>query len=104
MKDAVQYRRKIAVDGSSRDVAGKKAACGWAVVQLDIDGSDIPWYGMYGTILVCVDMQRTIDKAVMWAFYMALVRSSGLACIYIDNFGVLGAQVRRQCVCHSQAY
>ena len=34
---------------------------------------------------------RTIGKAEMWAFYMALVRLSGLACIYTDNFGVVQA-------------
>ena len=35
--------------------------------------------------------QRTIGKAEMWAFYMALVRLSGLACMCTDNFGVVQA-------------
>ena len=46
---------------------------------------------MYGIILEYIDEQRTIGKAEMCAFYVALVRQSGLACIYIDNFGVVQA-------------
>ena len=34
---------------------------------------------------------RTIGNAEMWAFYMALVPLSGLACIYIDNVGFVQA-------------
>ena len=26
------------------------AACGWAVVNMDLDGGEEPWYGVAGTI------------------------------------------------------
>ena len=51
----------------------------------------IPWCGMYVTILVWIDVHRTIKRAEMWALYMALVRLSGPACIYTDNFCVVQA-------------
>ena len=60
-------------------VAGKYAPCGWWVVQMDTDDDDIPWYGMFSTILVCIDVQRIIKRANMSASYLALVRSSGPA-------------------------
>ena len=39
-------RGNIAVDYSPRGVAGKYAACGWAVVQLDPNESGEPWYAI----------------------------------------------------------
>ena len=46
-----RYEGKIAVRGSLRRVAVKYDPCGWAVVQLDIDGGDMSEYRMYGIIL-----------------------------------------------------
>ena len=86
-----RYEGKIAVRGSLRRVAVKYAPCGWAVVQLDFDGGDISEYRMYGIILEYTDQRRTIGKAEMWAFYMALVRLSGFACIYTDTFSFVQA-------------
>ena len=46
-KDAVyKCHGQIAVDGSLRVAAGEHAACGWAVVQLDVDGGDTLGYRM----------------------------------------------------------
>ena len=61
------------------------------MVQLDADGGDIPWSGMYGTIRVCVDMQRTMKRTEKWTFCLAPVRVSDPVCIYTDNFGVVQA-------------
>ena len=36
--------------GSLRGSSGKYAACGWAVVNMDLDGGEEPWYGVAGTI------------------------------------------------------
>ena len=58
---------------------------------MDIDGGDIPSKRIYGIILVYIDEQRTISKAAMWAFYVAMVRHSGPACICSDNFRVVQA-------------
>ena len=38
------------------------AACGWALLQLDVDGCDIPWYFMYGTILANIDAERVLER------------------------------------------
>ena len=72
-----RHQCMIAVDGSLRSVAGKYAACGWAVVQFDVVGSHTPWHGMYGTIPVYIEVQRTIKRSNIWASYMAVVRQSG---------------------------
>ena len=49
-----RYQGRIAENGSSRGVEGTFAGRGWAVVQLDIDGGNIPWHGL------CIDVQRRI--------------------------------------------
>ena len=78
-------------------------ACGWEVVQLEADGGDIPWYGMYGTILVKIHVLRTMTRTEIWAFGMAPVRLSGTACIYTDHCGVVPALRRRKGLCQSYA-
>ena len=37
---------------SSRWIVKKYAACGWAVVQVDLDGGMTPWYGVGGTMSI----------------------------------------------------
>ena len=76
---------KIAVDGSLRDLAGQYIACDWADVQLEVDGGDVPWCGMFGTIPVELDAQRTMKRAGMGALCMALVRLHGPANKNADN-------------------
>ena len=86
-----KYQGRIAVVGSFRGVAGNFAACGWAVVQLEADGGDIPWSGMYGIIRVCVDVQRTMKRTETWTFCLAPVCVSYPVCIYTVDFGVVQA-------------
>ena len=89
-----KYQGKITVDGLLRGVTDWGAACGSAVVHLDADGGDIPCSGMHGTIPVNMYVQRTIKRAELLAFYMALVRLSGPACIYTDNFWCRASTVK----------
>ena len=42
------------------------------MVQLDDDKEEEQWYAIYGTALGEVDVQRTVNKAGLWAFTMAL--------------------------------
>ena len=56
-----RYQGKTVVDDSLSGVAGKDDACGWAVVQLDVDRVGTSRCGIYGTILVCIDVQRTMS-------------------------------------------
>ena len=45
------FRNHTAIDGSLEGVSGRDAACGWAVVQLDYDKEEEPWYATYGAII-----------------------------------------------------
>ena len=53
--------------GSLRGSSGKYAACGWAVANMDLDGGEEPWYGGAGNMPIDVDVQRTIERAEIWA-------------------------------------
>ena len=50
--------------GSIREVVNQCAACGWAVVQMNLDGGMTPWYGIGGTMPISLEVQRTIMRAV----------------------------------------
>ena len=74
--DSISWRRSsrrlsgsIAIDGSLRGVAGKYAACDWAVVQMDHDGGLKPWYGVGGNMPLSFEVQRTRNGLVQvdWA-------------------------------------
>ena len=69
------HRNHIAVDRSFRGVAGKFAACGWAVVQLDRDVEDEPWCAMHSTMPLKLNVQRTIKRTEMWVLYVALMQA-----------------------------
>ena len=66
----------MATDGSLRWTAGKHAACGCAVVQIELDGGEEPWYGVPGNMLIELEVRRTTKRAEIWALYMALCRLS----------------------------
>ena len=70
-------RGKKAVDYSSRSVDGKYAACGFAVVQHDLDESGDPWY----------------ERVEMWA------RLRGLHVIDMDNIGAAPGSRRGEVKC-----
>ena len=63
--------------------------CRAELLAVDVDGCDIPWYVMYGTILANIDTERILEKADRWASYMAWVRPSGPSYIYIVDVGVM---------------
>ena len=50
------------VDGSLKGVSGRDAVCGWAVVQLDYDEEEEPWYAIYGPMVVELDVQGSIRR------------------------------------------
>ena len=59
----------MTTDGSSVGKTGKRRACGWAVVQLDYDEEMAPLHGMYGSVEAELEVQRTIYKAELTAFF-----------------------------------
>ena len=64
--------RNLAITRSIREIAGKYAACGWTVVQMDQDGHLEPRYGSGAKMPICLDVQRTDDRAEICALSMAL--------------------------------
>ena len=64
----------------------KYAACGWAVVQMDLDGRLTPPCGVGGVMPVVSEVQRTIKRAEIWALYMALCMLGGPR-IFPENEG-----------------
>ena len=64
--------------------------CGWAVVQLDHDKEEHPWYAMSGTVLAELEVQITINRAELWAVTMPLAGLVGPSSIYTDGRGNIG--------------
>ena len=54
-------------------MSGRRAACGWAVAQLDFDQDEEPFYSFCGTTLAELKVQRTINRAELWTLLMACV-------------------------------
>ena len=78
-RSLLTHRNHIAVDGSSREVAEKYAACGWAEVQFDVDGGNEPWFAVYGTMPEELYVQRTVERAAVCALHRALSNSGARA-------------------------
>ena len=68
----------------------KDIACGWSVVQLDLDEEMGPMHGMFGTFDAELQVQRTIRRAELTAFFCLLRR------INPPHHGSCGQQ-RNQC-------
>ena len=64
------FKGHVATDGSLLGSAGKWRACGWAVVQLDHDEEMEPLHGMYGSMEAALEVQRTIKRAELTAFFL----------------------------------
>ena len=79
------FRDHVATDGSLLVVAGKWSACGWSVVQLDHDEEMAPIHGMYGTLDVELDVQRTIKRAELTAFLCLDRKVIGPTMVHVDT-------------------
>ena len=62
------FKGHVATDGSLLGKTGKWRACGCAVVQLDYDEEMEPLHGMYGSVDMEFEVQRTIKRAELTAF------------------------------------
>ena len=60
---ALLAQRDSAAHISSANVLNKYAACGWAVVQMELDGGMTPWCGVGGIMSVSSEVQRAIKRA-----------------------------------------
>ena len=75
------FHGNVAIDGSLRGIVGMCAACGRSIVQMD-GGGDEP---------VDFEVQRTIERAEIWALCMAFCGPTELADIHTDSPGVAQA-------------
>ena len=57
------FQVDMSIDGSSRGNAGKFAACGWVIAQMDLDRESEPWYG---------EAQRSSKRPEVCAVHVAL--------------------------------
>ena len=80
------FRDHIASDGSLKRVSGLDAACGWAVVQLDQDMTEEPWYAIYGTMLAMLEVQRTIKRALSWSLTMTVASLIGPSTFHTSSY------------------
>ena len=67
----------VATDGSLSGKTGKWGAWGWTVVQLDYDEEMEPLYGMCGSMEAEYEVQRTIKRAEVTAFFCLLKKVIG---------------------------
>ena len=89
------FRNHVATDGSQLGVPGKWRACGWSVVQLDLDEEMGPMHGMYGTLDVELEVQRNIKRAELTAF-LCLFRKCcrSFWCTLITKELLMGGEMR----------
>ena len=73
------FKGQVATDdGSLLGTAGEWRACGWSVVQLEYDeemGRNL--HGMYGSMEAEFEIQRTIKRAELMAFFCLLKKVIG---------------------------
>ena len=81
------------VSGAKRSFAKKTkewGAYGWSVVQVDYDEELGPLHGMYGSMEAELEVQRTIKRAELTAFFCLLKKVIGPIKVYVDNKGIFG--------------
>ena len=66
---AEEFKGHVATDSSLLGTTGKCGACGWSVVQLDCDEELGSLYGMYHSMEAELEVQRTIKRAELTAFF-----------------------------------
>ena len=81
------FKGHVATDGSLLGAAGKWRACGWSVVQLDYDEELGPSHGLYGSMEVDFEVQRTIKRAELTAFLCLLKKVIAPIKVHVDIEG-----------------
>ena len=90
----------VATDGSLLLGAGKWEACGWSVVQLDLDEKLGLLHGMYGSMEAELEVQRSIKRAELTAFLCLLKKVTGTIKVHVENKGITDVLWRggRKCI------
>ena len=71
-KSVADVELKSIVCTCAKDGTASGVACGWAVVQVNLDGGEEPRCGVGGIMPFELETQRTIKKGEIRALYMAL--------------------------------
>ena len=79
------FKGTVQTDGSLLGTAGKWRACGWSVVQLDLDEELGPLHGMYGLMEAEFEFQRTMKRAELTAFLCLLKNVIGSIKLHVGN-------------------
>ena len=90
------FREHIAINDSLDGFSGRDAVCGWLVVHLDFDKEEDPWCVIHGKMWADLEVQRTIKRAVLWAFTIVLSCLIGPSTIHTENMGNIDALWRGQ--------
>ena len=64
-------------------------------MQLDHGEEMGPMHGMYGTLDAELEVQRTIRRAKLTAFWCLLRRATGPTMVHVDNKGIIKWSVER---------
>ena len=83
-------------DSPSREEGG---ACGWSVVQLDHDEEMEAMRGICGTLDAELEVQRTIKRVGLTAFFCLLRRIIGPTTAHVDNKGTIAGLWRGEMQC-----
>ena len=83
------FKGRVATDGTLLGSAGNWRACGWAVVQSDLDEEIGPLHGMYDSMEAEYEIQRTIKRAELTAFLCLLRKVCGPIKVRVDNKGII---------------
>ena len=70
-------RAELLLMGPSRWNVNRYAACGCAVVQMDLNGDMTPWCGVGVFMSISLEAQRTIKRVDIWAFLSPCVSCAG---------------------------
>ena len=70
------------------------------MVQLDYDEETGPLHGMYGSMEAAYEVQRTIKRAALTAFWCFLRKVRGPIKVHVDNKGIIDGlrKVEKECI------
>ena len=96
---APSRRSHAATDSSLLGIAGKWGACGWSVEQLDYDEELALLQEIYGSMEAEFEVQRTLQRAGLTAFFCLLKMVIGPIKVHDDNKGIVDGLWRGERTC-----
>ena len=85
-------------------LAGRDATCGWAVVQLDHDKKEEPWYAKNGTMLAELEAKNNQERLCRFQLGQKSLHTNYMGIVdglWSGEWAVLG-RVRKRQICGSR--